>query len=64
MKEHKYWTEEAKELIVSKFSSTFSAYLTVEHELESLHNLGVDGLDTGFFRNCPICCKGPERKKQ
>lgn len=59
-KEHQYWTGEAKELIVSKFSSTFSAYLTVEHELEGLYRLGVEGVDTGPFGNCPICCTGPE----
>lgn len=62
MKEHLYWTEDSKELIVSKFSTAFSAYLTMEHEIGSLFNLGVEGVDTGPFCNCPICCTGPERK--
>lgn len=60
---HRYWTEEVKDLIVSKFSSTFSAFLTVEHEHDSLHNLGVEGIDKGFFGRCPICCTSSEGKR-
>ena len=52
---HQYWTEQSKELIVSKFSSTLCALLTMEHELDSLHGLGVEGVDMGPFGSCLIC---------
>ena len=60
---HKYWTDNSKDLPASKFEDTFCAYLTMEHELDSLPNLGVPvvpGVDTGPFSNCPVCAPGPE----
>ena len=59
---HQYWTEQSKDMIVSKFNSTFCAFLTMEHELDSLHELGVEGVDMGPFGRCPVCASGPERK--
>lgn len=32
-------------------------------DLESLSNLGVEGIDTGPFGSCPICAHGPEGRK-
>jgi hypothetical protein len=42
------------------FEDTFCVFLTMDHEIESLANLGVTGVDIGALGNCPICAQGPE----
>ena len=43
-----------------RFEDTFCAFLTMDHELDSLHSLGVDDVGSGPISNCAICCEGPE----
>ena len=61
---HKYWTDDSKDLRASKFEDTFCAFLTMEHEMESLSSLGVRGTCTSAFGRCPICSYGPEGIEQ
>ena len=61
---HGYWHGDSKDIQASKFENTFCAFLTIEHELDSLNNLGVAVKDSeGPFSSCPICAPGPGGKE-
>lgn len=54
------WEGASKNITAAHFGDTFSAFLMVVHELESLTNLGVKDVDPGPYGYCPICSLGYE----
>ena len=58
-KNHLYWNDECMSITATSYEDSFCAFLTVMTDLEQLSSLGVQGLDDGPFRDCPICADGP-----
>lgn len=48
------------EVTASSFEDTFCGFLTMNHEIDSLANLGALVDVNGPFVNCGICSQGPD----
>ena len=58
---HEFWCGAFKAVTASSFQAAYSGgFLPMFTESNSLHSLGVEGIDTGPFGDCPICAGAPQ----